>query len=963
MQLRRVWFTILCLALLCSIFPSPAGAASPLPYRQALASWEGLPRNQEDIVIAAGDYVGADMADLKVLPDGSIHTGPQGQVDFVVEVPQDALYTIHVTYQPVPSMGGDIQRAILINGQQPFTEAGELIFSRLWVDISQDYKLVKGNQPFPSQVEAPAFVTVPLKDAMGYEVEPLLFPFRQGSNTISLVSLRQSMLVKDITLSKQHVLPDYQSYLKSHLDNGAAVYAGEAVKVQAEDAVLKSSPSFYPINDRTSPLSEPYHPSNIVLNTIGGTAWNDPGEWIAWDVDIPENGLYRIVPRFKQSEMRGLYAARQLSIDGVIPFREASDLRFYHSTNFQLKPLGAHRADPAKDEETEAYLFYFTKGTHRIRLEMSLGELGQVLKRLETVVGQLNNLYRQILSITGSVPDVYRDYQLFRRVPILGSEIDARLKDLIALREELLALTGQSSEYTAGLNRLIVTMEAFQGNSEEVVKRLSPMKESISAVGKSLLDMKNQPLRLDYLLFAGEDLGGGRAEGNALEKASHAIQAFAGSFTNDYSVAGALEGKEYKELEVWLSTGRDQYDVIRRLINESYETQYGTKVIIKLINPDVMLPSIMTGRGPDVSIQIANTAPVNFAFRGAAMDLTQYPDFDTVSARFHPAAMISFYYQDGCYALPDQMSFPVLYYRKDILDALNLDIPQTWEDLIAIIPQLQRNNMEIYLDTAPPASLGTAVSMGSGKPVNTIFLSRLYQLGGDLYQEGGKLSDLNSSQAYEAFKFWTQFYTQHGFPREMDFVTRFRVGEVPLGIVDLSTYTRLAVSAPEIKGAWSIAQVPGTPDENGKIIRAVPAVTGAAMIVRNSVENRGRQQEAWDFLKWWTSAQTQLQYAQEMETVLGQAGRYLVANLEAFDTVSWPPQVSGILKDTLPTLRGIPQVPGGYITGRYLDNAFVTVITRYSNASDTLYDAARLIDEEIMAKRREFRLDEEGVNP
>lgn len=960
--MRKAWRTILLLLLLWGMFAFPAGA-SPLPYEQVLPQHEHLPRTQEDIVILAKDYASAEMEGIEVLEDGSLYTAAQGQVDFLVEVPEDALYTLYVTYQPVPSMGGDIQRAIHINGKLPFREAGEVVFSRLWADINQDYKEVEGNQPFPSQVETPFFTQIPLKDAMGYEVEPLLFPLKKGSNTISFVSVRQAMLVKDITLSSEKTLQDYQAYLQHHLSQGAKEYNGEAVKVQAEDAVLKSSPSFYPINDRTSPISEPYHPSYIILNTIGGTAWNEPGEWIAWDIDVPEDGLYRIVPRFKQSEMRGLYAARQLTIDGKIPFREAADLRFYHSTSFQLKPLGAHRDDPAKDQETEPYLFYLSKGTHRIQLEASLGELGQVLRRLETVVGQLNSLYRQMISITGSVPDIYRDYQLYSRVPTLGAEVDARLNDLHLLQDELLALTGANSEYTAGLTRLIATMEAFQGDSEEVVKRLSPMKESITAVGKSLLDMKNQPLKLDYLLFAGEDLGGHRAEGNTGEKITHAFKAFAGSFTNDYSVAGALEGQEHKELEVWLSTGRDQYDVIRRLINESFEPQYGTKVTIKLISPDVMQPSIMTGRGPDVSLQIANTAPVNFAFRGAALDLKEFPDYDEVASRFLPAAMVSFYYQDGCFALPDQMSFPVMYYRSDILNALDLSVPETWEDLVSLIPQLQRNNMEIYLDTAPPGSLGTAVSMGSGKPVNTIFLSRLYQLGGDLYQEGGKASDLNSPQAYEAFKFWTQFYTQHGFPLEMDFVTRFRIGEVPLGIVDLSTYTRLAVSAPEIKGAWSIAQVPGTMDENGSIIRAVPTVTGASMIVKNSVESRGRKQEAWDFLKWWTSAQTQLQYAREMETVLGQAGRYLVANLEAFDTVAWPPQVTPILNNALETLQGIPQVPGGYITGRYLDNAFVTVVTRYTNTSDTLYDAARLIDEEIAAKRREFKLDEEGVNP
>ena len=93
-----------------------------------------------------------------------------------------------------------------------------------------------------------------------------------------------------------------------------------------------------------------------------------------------------------------------------------------------------------------------------------------------------------------------------------------------------------------------------------------------------------------------------------------------------------------------------------------------------------------------------------------------------------------------------------------------------------------------------------------------------------------------------------------------------------------------------------------------------------------------------------------------MEAVLGKAGRYQVANLDSFEAVEWPLDIKAVLDSTLPDLRGIPQIPGGYITGRYLNNAFVTVITNYENAADTLYENVELIQEEIDAKRREFGL-------
>ena len=92
--------------------------------------------------------------------------------------------------------------------------------------------------------------------------------------------------------------------------------------------------------------------------------------------------------------------------------------------------------------------------------------------------------------------------------------------------------------------------------------------------------------------------------------------------------------------------------------------------------------------------------------------------------------------------------------------------------------------------------------------------------------------------------------------------------------------------------------------------------------------------------------------------MLGQSGRYQVANLEAFDRIGWDLDIRRTLEDMLPVLHGVEQVPGGYITGRYLNNAFVTVITSYTNPADTLFEYNEMINEEIAAKRQEFGLDD-----
>ncbi len=945
---------IVCLIAVVLLFSASVLAEG---YDEYISKHADVPNASESIVINANEYTALEMADAKVLEDGTLSTGEAGYVEYTFEAAEDALYEIEFLYFPGSGSGGDILRKVLLNGESPFEEADELAFSRMWNDVNRDYKEKKGNQPFPSQVQTPEWRAYSLSDMEGYVAEDFRFFVRKGENTLRIVSLNEGLILKTITFKAPEKTPTYDEYIASHLENGVKVSDTEPIQYQAEDAALKSGPSFYPVNDRTSPISEPYHPSNIVLNCIGDTAWNEPGEWISWDIEAPEDALYRIVLRFKQSDLRGLYATRKLTIDGVIPFEEAADLRFYHSGKFQLKPLSGNRLDPAdKKEDTQEFYFFLEKGTHRITLEVTLGEMGAILKDIDEQTELLNRLYRQVIAITGSSPDIYQSYQLFTRIPNLQADITARKADIEDILERMTALTGSGSERTAALTRLLSMIDELIEDEDEWPKRLSAFKECITSMGKAVLDFKDQPMKIDYIVLTGDKDIDKRAEGNIFQRIWHMIRAFIGSFFNDYNVADSAAADSSKEIDVWLSTGRDQFEVIRRLINESFESQEGIKVNLKLINADVLLPSTFTGNGPEVAIQIGNTAPVNFAFRDAALDLKQFDDYEEVVANFLPAAMESFYYEGGTYALPDQMSFPVMFYRTDIFEEYNLKVPETWDDLIALIPELQRYNMEIYLDTAPPSSMGASLSMGSSVPINTVFLSRLYQTGGEIYNEDGKLCLLGEDEANAAFKWWTQFYTQHGFPRDIDFITRFRLGEVPIGIVDLSTYTRLAVSAPEIRGAWSIGKVPGTRQEDGSITYASPCVTGGAMIIKNTAVKNETVNESWEFIKWWTKAETQTRFAQEMEAVLGKAGRYQVANLDSFEAVEWPLDIKAVLDETLPDLRGIPQIPGGYITGRYLNNAFVTVITNYENAADTLYENVELIQEEINAKRREFGL-------
>ncbi|MBQ9409583.1 MAG: extracellular solute-binding protein [Clostridia bacterium] len=944
MKKRLILLLILCFALTAA---AAEGGYADYLQRNPLKDAAG------EIRIDPTAYTDIDMAGAAVTEEGGLYTTASGWVEYTVQVPSEALYSLKINYCPGKGTGADIQRSLYVNGELPYEALGALSFSRLWNNRDDSYKTVKGNQPFPSQVETPEFREVYMSDSSGYILEPLKIALKEGENTLRILSRREDMIIGGLTLCPSPAIPAYDDYLAEKTSGGATYYPGAPLKIQAEDAALKSGPSFYPLNDRTSPKTEPYHYSNIVLNIIGGSAWNETGEWLAWDVDAPQAGLYRIGLRFKQNELKGLYATRKLTVNGEVPFIEAQDLRFYDSNDWQYGPLGEYDSEGKLVRE---YWIYLDQGVNRIALEVSLGALGAIIQDMNALTADLNGLYRQIVAITGSSPDTYRDYKLFSRIPDLPQQLKAFQDRINAVLDRLTLLTGSNSERTAGMTRMVSLIDRMAVDENEVVEQLGAFKESITSMGKSILDLTDQPLKIDYFTFYGTDAPDVDADGNVIENAWHSVRAFAGSFTNDYNVSGSASGRSGKEIEIWLSTGRDQFDVIRRLINESFEPETGIKVNLKLISADVVLTATATGNGPDATIQIANSAPVNFAFRDAAYDLKQFADYEEVAARFSPAAVLSAEYEGGVYGLPDQMSYPVMFVRTDILAQLGLGVPETWDDLIDMIPVLKKNNMEIYLDTNPISTLGAAISMGNSRAINTVFLSILYQAGGEIYEADGTKTLLDTAEANASFKKWTRFYTQHNFLQDIDFTTRFRIGEVPIGVVDLGYYNTLAVSAPEIKGLWTIARVPGTKQPDGSVNHDVPCVTSECMIIKNMALKNDTLQESWAFLKWWTDAATQTAYAREMEAVLGTSGRYLVANLESYHNAVWPDSMTPTIEAVLEDLHGIPQVPGGYITGRYIYNAFISVITDYENAADTLFEANELINKEILKKRLEFGL-------
>jgi len=862
-------------------------------------------------------------------------TSEEGSVSWDVEVPEDALYQIYVEYYPVKGKNDYIERQIEINGEVPFYGARHFIMSRVWMDQGKPRVDNRGNQYRPDQVESPQFRSLWAVDYLGYHSEPYEFFLKAGENSLTLRSIKEPLAISRVVLGRKEAIPSYSEVQAVY--GSASSRGAENIKIQAEDMYLKSDPMIYASDDHSSPATEPSHPSEIRLNKMGGDQWKLPGQWVSWEFEVEEEGLYKLAMRMRQNLVHGQKVNRRLMLDGETPFSEAEEFTFDFSSDWQMKIL---------DIDGEEVSFYLTPGRHVLSLETSLGGLGPILRDVENTIYTLNYAYRKILMLTGPDPDPYRDYNLEVELPdvmtILGEQ-SLTMADLARRVEEYTDDRTQA----ALLNRLSHLTAKMYNDPYTIPKSLKELKGNAGSLATWVYTSREQPLEIDYIVFVPEGNNAPRGDAGFFRNSWYSIRSFFASFFEDYdSVGNSYDGEEEDILTVWILTGRDQAQLLKRMVDDTFTPRTGIPVNVKLVMPDVLLPATVAGRGPDVAMQLQSADPVNFAIRNALVDLSTFPDFDEVAQRFQPSSLVPFRYQDGVYALPETQEFLIMFYRTDIFDELGLEYPQTWEDMYDIMPDLQKN----YLDFVIPVR--TSVMNFTIYGSSWSYQMMLYQHGGQLYKGDGIAMDIDSEIGINAFEEWTSLFVNYSLPDYYDFRTRFRTGEIPIGVASYIEYNILKVYAPEIRGLWEFVPVPGTPQPDGTIDRSVPG-WGLGTVMMESARNRDY---AWEFMKWWSSTESQVRFGQELESVIGPAARHPTANVEAMAQLSWPVKEYESLQAQWEWVRGVPEVPGSYYYPRHLDNAFRSVYYEGTNPREALLEYTRKINDELTSKRAEFGL-------
>lgn len=896
----------------------------------------GITNNATQSALASISGYQATVDKVEVIDDVLHWHDGNGTVTFNVSVPETALYNFKLVWRPKES-GVNLNLGIMVDGQYLFDETQNAVFTRRWKNASDTPRSdVQGNEYSQEQIETGEFIEAFLGDTTGLISEPYTFALTAGTHTITLVEPTQSVEIKAIGFDAPEVVKSYAEVSSTYNLTEASDLG--IITIQGEDAAIKSSSSIIPKSNNSDASMTPRNAYVMKINHIGGTSWQMPGDEIVWNFNVEKAGYYSINLRCKQSDLVNGESFRWLKIDGKTPFEEAKTLAFAYDTGWKYETL--------QSEEETPFYFYLEEGSHTLSMTATTGRQAQYIARLTDIVDVIGDEYIKIIMITSDTPDLNRDYELFKQIPNFTETLTKCREDLTNLANDIKKDTGKrSTQYVASMENMARVLGLMLKSPYSAQQYLSDYYSNYTALSSWLFDMTKIPLAVDEIQFVPY---GQKYEDKTVgffEKTAFGFVRFFSSFTQDYALTDneAIESSGNERVRMWVNWGQDQTAVLSSIIQDSFTAKTGIPVQLEIVSASLIY-GILSNNYPDISLHMSRTEPVNLGMRGALYDLTNFSDYEEVLKQFQPGAETPYRYGNALYALPDTQTFYMMFYRKDILEDLGLSVPKTWDEFLYNATIIQRNNMNVYV---PYTQISSNSTVNSGLGSLNLFPTLMAQSGLSFYNEEQNATALNTKEAIDVFTEWTDLYKDYDLLYEADFYNRLRTGVMPLGIASYNVYMTLYSAAPEIRGRWAIATVPG--NENGN--KYIAGGGSGCVIVKKSKH----KEAAWEFLKWWTSAETQARYSSNVESLIGVISRTATANVEGLSKLSWDAKDFEIIKEQWSYVRELPEIPGSYYLTRSIDQAFWMVSNGEATPKDAIVKWSKLADDEIERKINEYK--------
>lgn len=870
-----------------------------------------------------------------VVSEASLTLGIGDRGEATVTVPEDGLYELWLTYRNTTQSALPTEMAVTIDGALPFYEMQRVKLKSLWVDDGEFPVDRYGNEVATTPYSADVYQNVGITDSAGRIDRPFLFELTAGEHTMGFEVKDGAVEITAITAQAVKAVPDYAPGSAE----GDALIVVEGEKIASRDkSSIRGAGEF-------TPELNPYSVETRLINHLDGASFDTAGDTVTYAFTAEEEGWYQLGFYYRQTGKTDFPVFVDVRIDGELQSEEARAVAFDYTTSFRLMTVGDSQGEPQR--------FFLSKGDHTVTFTINCAMLTPVYETIDELLSAINGLSLEITRLTGGdTSDKYRDYHLLSYIPNLvellegwADQCDEAVAAMAAYTDA--ANMGVFSNMTLCADQLRRLAE----EPEDLPRRLSELSTGSNSASRMLAqqlqDLAVNDLAIDqFYFYQTEAQLPGKV--NFFESAALSVSRFIASFSaQDYAASSA----DSDHLQVWVGRSRQYVELLQNMIDTQFTPETGIVVDLSLM-PDAnkLVLANAAGTAPDAVLGLQYVVPSYLNIRGALYDLTQFEDFGEIAQRFSSGLFVPYILGDGVYAMPETVNFWVMFYRTDILDALNIEVPNSMEEVKLILPELQRRNMNFYFPTA--GMVGTKVFPGT--------LPLILQSGGSIYADTVADTTLDSEASLNGFREMTELFTVYNLPTDVPapgFYQQFRDGTLPIGIADLSTYNLLLNAAPELDGLWDIALYPGLTNEDGEVQRWT---TGGAETMAILSQSK-RPDDAWTFLKWWSSEDVQSQFGSLLQSTYGSEYIWPTANTAAFASLPLKSSHKQVIMAQMEWMTEAPWVLGTYMLERELSNAFISVVTTGTDARRALDTAVKRINRETYRKLEEFGYYKDGV--
>lgn len=897
--------------------------------------------------------------------------GSADSITFEVLVDATETYEIAVDYYSLQSTVTNISINILIDGKPVMkvendgTELEDsnyqnIILKSAWQEeISDPSYDIYNNEVAKVQLPYRLWRNVFLQDQRYYQDNALKFELTEGTHQITIKRNQGDFYLGNLYLYKAADLKSYNELgLGSSSGNNVITLEGEKPLFKTDTIIQNSS-----VQDANM---YPYSTKFNRLNVLSGDSFNQSGFSVTYAFHVEEEGNYEFTFKYANTQSNTISYA-DIFIDNVLMCEELNRYEFNATNTYKNETL--------KNDYGQAMSFHLAKGYHTITIQIDSSLQSEIYRRMYNIINEISTLYLEVVKLMGGDDDPNKIWEIKEFLPHVVDEYDEETGELIKLGklsqwvkelDEIIALANEISKVDSKKdNTLTQYLENARNKMAKIAKKPNNLPHELSnfstgtssvqsLLANSLHTATFAPLSIDRIYVHGKDAKLPNAGSNFFLNYFSSVQRVVKSGVN------IQEGPEV--LNVWVNRSTYYVSTLQKYADANFTPASGIKVRFSLLPDESKLTyAYAAGTQPDMALGVGSGTPYDLGLRGALEDMTQFEGFNEVAANFAAGAFTNLTApgndKDGdgvrdaaIYGIPETQDFQILYYRTDILNELGLTYPNTWVDVIEMLPTLQRYGMNFYIPMAG----------GSGLKGISSTAPFIYQYGGDIYAEDYMSTDIDSKKAIQAIKLMVDLFQLYSLPlTSQNFYDSFRNGTIPAGVGGFDIYLQLTNAAPELQGKWGVALHPGLQrDINGdgkieddEIDRTATGDTRNAIIFKKT-KNKDK---AWKFIKWWSQADIQSGYANIIQSTYGSTFLWNTANLEAFQTLAIGDDIKAVaLVQLKEHLRNINQIPATYMVERGLSTVWNNAVFENKPLRALISDASIEIDKEIARKMQEF---------